>query len=354
MYVIANIGKFAQLPPIALHIYNKDIAALEQSFIEGWDIEEPFVLSEYTTITPLDMAITLEHDKVVHWLVKHGVNLNVKDNPAFLLAVRYGEEPLIRYLYEHGAQINRLNRVQSSAYDTAYFGKKKNIALIYELGLDIQKYGGSVLRKAVANHDLQTIDFLLDHGVDINYNKPDMVYPYHATTLTVATRNENVAMVEYLIQRGADVTIAEKNGERPYTIAVINKNEYLAQLLKSLEPATFHNEQNKLYTLQSYKLPKALIEFLSTDERVLQWEDSDQQTQQIELLSLLDTVEMKVGRQRYLRLSAEISLYSDLCIVWNPTKKVIGCYDEEHLTYTALGTWSDFSDDPGKFMESLV
>lgn len=106
--------------------------------------------------------------------------------------------------------------------------------------------------------------------------------------------------------------------------------------------------------MQSYKLPKALIDFLSTSERILQWIDSDQQTHQIEFLSLLDTVEMKVGRQRYLRLSAEINLYSDLCIVWNPTKKVIGCYDEEHLMYTTLGTWSDFSYDPGKCMDSVV
>jgi len=353
MYVISDIGKFAELPSIALHIYNNELMALEQSFIQGWDIEEPLVLSEYITMTPLDMAIRLEKDKVVYWLVEHGANLNTKDNPAFLLAVRYGEEPLIRYLYEHGAQINRLNRVKSNAYDTAYYGKKKNIALIYELGLDIQKYGGSVLRKAVMNHDLQTIDFLLDHGVDINYNQPDMVFPYQATPLTVATRNENVTMVKYLIQRGADVTIAEKNGERPYTIAVINKNESLAQLLKSLEPAPFHNEQNKLYTLQSYKLPKALIEWLSTPEQTLQWIDSDQQKHQIVFLSLLDTVEMKVGRQRYLRLSAEISLYSDLFIVWNPTKKVIGCYDEEHVTYTALGSWADFANDPGKFMASV-
>lgn len=36
MYVIANIGKFTALPPIALHIYNKDMVALEQSLTEGW------------------------------------------------------------------------------------------------------------------------------------------------------------------------------------------------------------------------------------------------------------------------------------------------------------------------------
>jgi len=42
----------------------------------------------------------------------------------------------------------------------------------------------------------------------------------------------NLAMVKFLIERGADVTLAEKDGERPYTIAVSNKNTVLADYLK--------------------------------------------------------------------------------------------------------------------------
>lgn len=95
------------------------------------------------------------------------------------------------------------------------------------------------MRQAVSDHDYKTLTYLLDHGVDINYNKPDMVYPYQATPLTVAARLGNLAMVKFLIERGADVTFAEKDGERPYTIAVSNKNTILADYLKSLEPQSF-------------------------------------------------------------------------------------------------------------------
>lgn len=354
MYVIKDIGKFAELPPIALHIYNNHISALEQSLEQGWNIEEPLVLSPYIALTPLHLAIILGKDDIIHLLVEHGANMNCKDNPAFLLAVRYGEEPIIRYLVEQGAKINVWSKVKSSAYDTAYFGNKDNIALIYELGLDIQKYGGSVLRKAVFDHDLSTVDFLLDHGVDINYNKSDMVYPYQATPLTVATRKQDVEMVKHLIKRGADVTIAESNGERPYTIALIEKNQELAELLKNLESADFHQQSNKLYTLKSYKLPQTMIDFLNGTDRTLHWAGPDEQDFYIECLHLIDTVEMKVGRQRYLRISAEVSHYSDLLIVWNPSKKVIGCYDEEHQTYTALGKWADFVSDPGTHMEIVL
>lgn len=78
-----------------------------------------------------------------------------------------------------------------------------------------------------------------------------MVYPYEATPLTVATRMGNIAMVNYLIERGANVTLAEKDGERAYTIAVRMKNVELANYLKALEPIELHTIENKKETLKN-------------------------------------------------------------------------------------------------------
>lgn len=46
------------------------------------------------------------------------------------------------------------------------------------------------------------VTYLLDQGVDINYQKPDTVYPYEPTPLTIATRMGHIAMVRYLVERG--------------------------------------------------------------------------------------------------------------------------------------------------------
>lgn len=235
MIRLKDIGKFEELPQMAMHIYKGNIPELEAAIRAGWDIEESIVLSKYTTLTPLDLALISERMDVIKLLVQHGVNLNVKNNPAFLLAVRYCKEDIVRYIAAQGAKLDKLNQVKSGAYSQAYYGNKNNIPLIHELGLDIKQHGGAVLRKAVSDHDLKTVAYLLDHGVDINYNNSDMVYPYQATPLTVATRMGNQAMIQYLIERGADVTLAEKDGDRPYTIAVSNKNTALADFLKSLE-----------------------------------------------------------------------------------------------------------------------
>lgn len=212
------------------------------------------------------------------------------------------------------------------------------------------------MRQAASDHDMKTLKYLLDQGVDINYNKPDMVYPYQATPLTVATRIGNMAMVKFLIEHGADVTLAEKNGERPYTIAVSNKNTVLADYLKSLEPDEMHDMENKKYELKKYKLTDELVSFLTGDKLRLELAQNEYEIGHIDFFTLTDTIEMKVGKQKLLRLSADIDNYSDLQLVWNPKKKgLIGCYDEEHQTYADLCSFTEFLASPEmhlmKFLE---
>lgn len=351
MIVLKDIGKFKELPEIAMHIYQGDIPALQAALAAGWDIEEGIVLSKYTTLSPLDLALVAQRADVVKLLVEHGANLNVKQNPAFLRAVRYCKEDLVRYIAAQGAKLDMLNQVRSGAYSQAYYGNKKNIPLIHELGLDIKQHGGEVLRQAVSDHDFKTLTYLLDQGVDINYNQPDMVYPYRATPLTVAARMGSMAMVKFLIEHGADVTLAEKDGDRPYTIAVSNKDAVMADYLKSLEPVEFHDVENKKYELKKYKLTDELVRFLTGDKLRLELAQNEYEIGYIDFFTLTDTIEMKVGRQKLLRLSSDIDNYSDLLLLWNPKNKGrIGCYDVEHQTYADLCSFSEFLVQPERHL----
>lgn len=354
MINLKNIGKFHELPEMAMHIYNGNVPALLLAIEGGWDIEEDIILSQHISLSPLDLSLRLQRLNVIRLLVEHGVNLNVKNNSAFLLAVRYCKEDIVRYIVKLGAKLDLLNQVGSGAYSQAYYGNKNNIPLIQELGLDIRQYGGPVLRQAVSNHDMKTVTYLLNQGVDINYNKPDMVYPYQATPLTVATRMQNLTMVKYLVERGANVTLAEKNGERPYTIAVGLKNTILADYLKALEPAMLHDLENKKYEVKKYKLSDELISFLTGEELRLELDTNDYDIRYIDFFTLTDTIEMKVGRQKLLRLSAYVDNYSDLQIVWNPRKKQIGCYDVEHQEYADLCSFKEFVVNPETFVINFL
>lgn len=83
MIQLKDIGKFKELPEIAMHIYQGNIPALRNAIAEGWDIEEGIVLSRYNALSPLDLAVIAERLDVVKLLVEHGVNLNNAQSPAF-------------------------------------------------------------------------------------------------------------------------------------------------------------------------------------------------------------------------------------------------------------------------------
>ncbi len=351
---LKDIGKFDTVPELAQHIYEGNIEALCSALAAGWDIEQGIELSRHVTCSPLDIAIVAEQLGVVKLLCEHGANLNAAGRPAFLTAVRYCGADIVRYVAANGARLDAVNNVKSGAYEQAYYGNKTNIPLIMELGLDITKHGGKTLRNAVDKHDLKTVAYLLEHGVDINFNEPDMVYPYRATPLTVAARSGNLKMVKYLVERGADVTLAEKDGERAYTIAVSSKYTEMANYLKAIEPPEFHQLENKLYALKSYKLPKDIMAFLCGDQLRLELTANEYGMNYVEFFSLTDVIEMKVGRQKLLRLSSVVDNYGDILIVWNPKQKCIGYYDVEHQVYADVCSFAEFLLQPEVHLAQII
>lgn len=83
-----------------------------------------FCIGKYAALSPLDIALIMESFDSVKWPVGKDVNLNVKGNPAFLLAVRYCDEAVIRYLAEHSTKVNCVNEVKTEAFEQALYGKK--------------------------------------------------------------------------------------------------------------------------------------------------------------------------------------------------------------------------------------
>jgi hypothetical protein len=290
----------------------------------------------------------------VRWLVEHGVNLNAKDRPAFLLAVRYCDEDVIRYVVDHGAKINGRDDLKSEAFTQALYGKKyQHLSLIHELGHRVEKYGGEAFRKAVSDRNYEALRFFLEHGADINYNRPDMVYPFCPTPLCVAARYVDLEMCKFLVLHGADASMAEKDGMRPYSIAVEKGDHEMAAYFKSLEPAELHDAQNKLRELKAYKMPTELLEFLQNGPLRLDFADNDY-TGYMEFFSLVDTVPIKIGRQKLLRLSKEVENYGDFYIVWNPKSKRLAYYDMEHEELCDIAPFAEFLQDASGYMRKVI
>ena len=252
----------------------------------------------------------------------------------------------------HGANVHALNRVKVDAFQAALYGKKYNhLQIIHDLGHTVQKYGGKAFRNAITDRNYEVLDFFIHNGVDINYNKPDSVYPFKPTPLCVAARYVDLKMCKYLVEHGADVIITEKDGMRPYSIAIEKGDMEMAEYFKSLEPTEFHDIQNKMDQLKPFKLPKALVSFLEGDTLYFELPDSDFIS--IEFFPLIDTIPFKLGRRYLLRLSKELGEYNEWQIVWDPKTKKISCYDVEHQELRELCKFDEFMSDMAGQLETL-
>ena len=352
MIHLKDLGSFESVPDLVTDIINGNITALESALNSGWDIDEPIQIGKYSEYSPLQLALVMNCVPSVQWLVEHGTNLNDEENPSFLLAVRYGNQEIIDYVVAHGANIHALNCVNVDAFQAALYGKKyENLQLIHDLGHTVHKYGGKAFRNAITDKNYEVLDFFIRNGVDINYNKPDSVYPFKPTPLCVAARYVDLKMCKYLVEHGADVTITEKDGMRPYSIAIEKGDMEMAEYFKSLEPAEFHDIQNKMDQLKPFKLPKALVSFLEGDTLYFELPDSDFIS--IEFFSLTDTIPFKLGRRNVLRLSKELGEYNDWQIVWDPKSKKISCYDVEHQELRELCKIDEFMSDMAGQLETL-
>ena len=352
MIHLKDLGSFESVPKLVTDIINGNITALESALNSGWDIDESIQIGKYSEYSPLQLALVMNCVPSVQWLVEHGADLNDEENPSFLLAVRYGNKELIDYVVAHGANIHVLNSVDVDAFQAAIYGKKyENLQIIHDLGHTVQKYGGKAFRNAITDKNYEVLDFFIHNGVDINYNKPDSVYPFKPTPLCVAARYVDLQMCKYFVEHGADVTITEKDGMRPYSIAVEKGDMEMAEYFKILEPPEFHDIQNKMDQLKPFKLPKALVSFLEGDTLYFELPDSDFIS--IEFLPLIDTVPFKMGRRKLLRLSKELGEYNDWQIVWDPKSKKIGCYDTEHQELRELCKFDEFMADISGHLETL-
>ena len=353
MIRLKDIGEFETIPEILNDIMTENIPKLEEHLLKGWDIDKIISVNKYTDLSPLDCAMIIEAFESVKWLVEHRVNLNKKDNPSFLTAVRYCDEKIIQYIVSHGAKVNMINNVKSEAFMEAIYGEHyEHLQLIHDLGHTVEKYGGKAFRNAVSDRNYEVLKFFIKNGVDINYNEADMIYPFKPTPLCVAARYVDLAMCKFLVENGADVTLTEKDGMRPYSIALEKGDIEMAEYFKSLEPVEYHSLQNKLDELKPFKLPKNLIEFLQGEK--LHFELNDCDFKWIEFFSLMDTIPMKVGRQKLLRISKIAGDYEHIYIVWNPKTKKIAFYDMEHKELNDITDFIDFINNVSSYMQKII
>ena len=224
MIEIKDIGIFDTTPQIAADIIAGDTNALDNHLLKKWKIEKKIKLEGSLgyvfELTPLDLALMTASFDSVKWLVEHGVNLNAKNNHSFLMAARYCDEDIIRYLVKNGAEVMSGSKYGTDAFEQALFGNRiENLPIIHELGYTVESYGGAGFFSAIMDNIVPAVMFFVENGIDINADV-NVHCQFKTTPLCAAARYADLELCKYLVAHGADVTIAEKSGMRPYNIAL--------------------------------------------------------------------------------------------------------------------------------------
>ena len=246
MYQIAYIGRWETLPETAAAICDHDTPKLEALLQGGLDLDVPIQLSEYIKLMPLEIAVFRNDVPMIHFLLEHGADPGLaEEQPLLLTAARCCGPEVVALFAGQAAKLSPKQKERGLPGSTLGQSARRISRCWSKLGSQwtslAARHSGPLCPRATPNLP----GCFWKKGADINYHKPDMVFPNAPTAVTEAARHKNLPMVRWLIEQGADITIADKYGDRPYTVAVQNKNQELADYLKALEPEEWHNEQGK-------------------------------------------------------------------------------------------------------------
>lgn len=309
---------------------------------------------EHVQKIPLELAVQENREDMVRLLVERGADLTQNGDELLFAAIKCQNYSTLSYLVEAGV---RLEENQRSIYHLfSLLEGRKNpelLTIVDRLQIDFKRYGGEPLRTAVWGGDRMLAEYLIQNGADIDYHKPDEMFPYASTPVIEAARQNDFHMVRWLVGQGADITIPDKYGDRPYTLAVQNKNQEMADYLKNLEPEDWHNEENRAQQLAAYKMPTEMVEYLKTGPLRLEFPEQDE-VQWAELYSYMDVLEVTWKREKLLSVMAQMDNYPDYLLLWNPKDKRLWYLDVEHEEFHALATWEDFIADPGKYLNGMI
>jgi len=334
----------------------EDIPALERALHSGWDINRQIRTSDTWYSSPVNVALSHRKDRLLNFLLDHGADLNVQyDSPLVWAITEQCPISVIEKLAAHGARIDGVNQVDWSALQAAIAAKRFDLLPeLIRLGASLQADGGATLRSAVFKRQFEVVQFLIEHGYDVNIQRPDMVFPNSPSAVALAAQNGDMDTVKYLVEHGADITLTDEYGHRAYTYAVQIGHSELQEYLKDREPPEWHKETYHLQRAETHGVPQELIDFLKQPNRRIELDIGGYHPEFIEFHSLTHIRETNWKGRKLLDLLAVVDNFDATgYLTWSSRHRKLGHADYEHDQFTVLCTWKNFIANPGKWISRL-
>ena len=180
------------------------------------------------SLTPVQVAIIENHTKVAKFFIENG-----KYIPTVVLqtAVAKGNAPIVKLLLERGEDPNLTENGNITLLDQAVRnGHLQIVQYLIDHGANIEAQihdsKEKLLHFAAKYASEEIIKELLKNNVQINSLDKD-----HCTPLWVAVSNGRKEIVKVLIDAGADVNIQDNLKRKPLAIAIENRHGDIAKMI---------------------------------------------------------------------------------------------------------------------------
>ncbi|KAJ7291478.1 hypothetical protein C8J57DRAFT_1458321 [Mycena rebaudengoi] len=201
----------------------------------------------------LHTAAAMGHVSVVQELIANGIDVNVRGRPyssALNAALERGHEGVAVLLIENGAVhddrtlqvalkkghntvaqllIKKGTNTRSSLHAASAIGDIAVVQFLIEHGVDVNLEGGkygTALRAASAKGKAEVVQLLLDNGADVNLQGG-----HYGTALHAASAQGDITVMQLLLNNGADVNLLGRHYETALQAASAKGDAEVVQLL---------------------------------------------------------------------------------------------------------------------------
>jgi ankyrin repeat protein len=182
----------------------------------------------------LKLATSKDEYPIVQLLLKYGADstkLDVNGSSPLEEAFSRGNSQIALALLEKDARLDSgYGRFGTCIQAAARGGNLELCKLVTDRGWYSNLFGsgfyGSALQAGVVSRNREVVEFILDHGADVNVKGG-----VYGTCIRAAAEDEDLDMCRLLISKGADVNLATNSGETALLSAVTKANFDVCQLL---------------------------------------------------------------------------------------------------------------------------
>ena len=234
-----NFPNMPDSEPRARPLYYAALCGFEQ-LVEHLTLKHP----QYASArggqrgTALHSASAQGHLQVVRYLLRHGVDVNLRDSgleTPLLLASWKGHCDVIRCLLEHDADVDLRDQFQHTPLMLAVYWGVDAVRLLLEhcAEVNIQDEIGltplhhSIRRPSFKAERPQIVQLLLKHGANANARDHRLQTPLHLISWVA----DSLDVLRILLEHGADLDAEDKYGITPLQMLLQREDGEVTQLL---------------------------------------------------------------------------------------------------------------------------